>query len=277
MGRSRVVHGLLQIAAGLALWCVYLFVAHGLHPDVGSAHARGRALLQAERWMHLDVELVSDKWLAVHQVLGWLAAWEYATTYIITTMIVLAWSWWRRPRDYPWARNTLVWSTGLAIACFALWPTTPPRLLPGSGFIDVVAMHHPILSWGGGTVANSADQYAAMPSLHIGWAVWVSVVTLRARASRLGYGLALLHLAVTALVVVATANHYVLDVVAGGAVVALAIAIEAMRVRAVERLRRGRAVAAKLPAAAAADPSADSGTLATRRSVGEPASESAKT
>ncbi len=276
MGRSRLTHGLLQIVAGLALWCVYLVVAHVLDADVGAADARGRTLLAVERWMHLDVELVTDKWLAVRPVLGWLAAWEYATTYIVTTMIVLAWAWWRRPKDYPWARNTLVWTTALAIACFALWPTTPPRLLPGSGFADVVAIHHPILSWGGGTVANSADQYAAMPSLHIGWAVWVSVVTLRVKASRLGYGLALLHLAVTAVVVVATGNHYVLDVVAGGVAVALALGIEWARGRVVTRVRRARlARAPSLTAPPLAVPTEAS--LPSPGPVGEPASESAQT
>lgn len=226
---SRTGEGLREIAIGLAIFAVYLVVTHKLTAGRAGADGRGRSLLRVEAWLHIDVETSADHWLAHHSVLGWLAAWEYATTYILTTFLVLGWIWWQREADYRWARNTLAWTTLLAIACFAIWPTTPPRLLPGHSFADIVAIHHPILSWGGGTVSAGADQYAAMPSLHIGWAVWVTVVTLRARATRLGWSLAVVHLVVTALVVVATGNHYVLDIVAGFAAVWLAAILERLR------------------------------------------------
>ena len=251
----RSLDGLCQIGVGLAIWAGYLLITHDVRVGVGSADGRGRALLDAERWLHLDIERASDRWLAGHSVLGWLAAWEYATTYIVTTFAVLGWLWWRRPRSYPWARNTLAVSTLLALLCFWQWPTTPPRLLTGTGFVDIVAQHHPVLSWGGGAVASSADQYAAMPSLHVGWAVWVTVVSLRAGATRLGYSLAGLHLVVTTAVVIATGNHYVFDVVAGAAIVAIAAGEERVRGVAVQRWRTARAsgesAAPQAPVAAA--------------------------
>jgi len=242
--RARAVDGARQLAVGLSIWGIYLVVTHAVAVDTGSADARGRSLLRAEGWLHADLERASNQWLAPHRVLGWLAAWEYATTYIVTTFAVLGWLWWRRPASYRWARNTLAVSTLLALLCFYFWPTTPPRLLPGAGFVDIVARFHPVLSWGGGTVAATADQYAAMPSLHVGWAVWVTVVTLRAGASRLGYSLAALHLAVTAAVVVTTGNHYLLDVLAGVLVVAVAAGVERIRTAARGRRRAGVPVAA---------------------------------
>jgi hypothetical protein len=252
--RVRSLDGLRQIGFGLLIWAGYLLITHAVPVAVAGANARGRALLDAERRVHLNVELSSNLWLAGHRVLGWLSAWEYATTYIVTTFAVLGWLWWRRPKSYPWARNTLAVSTLLALICFWQWPTTPPRLLSGTGFVDIVAQHHPVLSWGGGTVASSADQFAAMPSLHVGWAVWVTLVSLRAGASRLGYSLAALHLVVTTAVVIATGNHYVLDVAAGAAIVAIAVGEERIRTVATAHWRSARnRVAADGGKVAAAD------------------------
>ncbi len=242
--RERAPAGLRDIVLGLLVWGIYTVLAEALSGQTADAVDRGRSLLRAERWLHIDVERSADHWLAPHRVLGWLAAWEYATTYILTTFLVLGWIWWRRPRHYAWARNTLLWTTLLAMACFAFWPTAPPRLLPGEGFVDIVAQNHPLLSWGGGTVSAGANQYAAMPSLHIGWAVWVSVVTLRARATRTGSAVAALHVALTALVIVATGNHYLLDIAGGFAVVGLAVALERGRQRLALRLSTGERVAA---------------------------------
>jgi diacylglycerol O-acyltransferase / wax synthase len=244
---ERALNGLCQIGVGLAIWVGYLLITHAVAIGRSSADARGRALLEFEHRLHIDFELACNRWLIHQPLLGWLSAWEYATTYIATTFAVLGWLWWRRPGSYPWARNTLALSTLLALACFWQWPTTPPRLLAGSGFADVVARYHPVLSWGGGAVASSADQYAAMPSLHVGWAVWVTVVCLRARATRLGYSLAALHLVVTTVVVITTGNHYVLDVAAGGAIVAIAAGGEWIRTVAAKRWRSARA--AKVAAA----------------------------
>jgi diacylglycerol O-acyltransferase / wax synthase len=244
---DRALNGLCQIGVGLAIWAGYLLITHGVAVGKASANARGQALLDVERWLHVDIELAANRWLAHQPLLAWLSAWEYAVTYIATTFAVLGWLWWRRPASYPWARNTLAFSTLVALVCFWQWPTTPPRLLVGSGFVDIVARYHPVLSWGGGAVASSADQYAAMPSLHVGWAVWVTVVTMRARATRLGYSLAALHLLVTTAVVITTGNHYVLDVAAGAAIVAIAAGGEWVRAVTAKRWRSVRA--AKVAAA----------------------------
>src|SRR6185437_1590377 len=156
----RTADGLRQLGLGLLVWAGYLLITHSTKVDLASAAARGRTLLDWERRLHLDVELAANRWLADQQVLGWLAAWEYATTYILTTFAVLGWMWWRRPGEYRWARNVLLYSTLVALICFWRFPTTPPRLLDHRYF-DIVAAHHPVLSWGGGTVASTADQYAA--------------------------------------------------------------------------------------------------------------------
>jgi diacylglycerol O-acyltransferase len=237
---SRLPHGLAQIGIALLTFAVYLAVARLPHAGLSTANLHGDELLRAERWLGIDIELAANRWLAGHSFLAEVAAWEYAITYIVTTFAVLGLIWWRRPAEYAWARNTLLLTTLIAITCFAAWPATPPRLLPGSGFTDIVALFHPFLSWGSGAVSAGANQFAAMPSLHVGWAVWVTAVTIRARAGRIGYGLALLHLAVTVVVIVATGNHYLLDVAGGAAIVGLAIGAEKARSAVATRISRSR-------------------------------------
>ncbi|WP_165615418.1 bifunctional phosphatase PAP2/O-acyltransferase family protein [Parafrankia irregularis] len=212
-----------QIAIGLAIFGVYLGVAHGLAVSRSAADARGADLLAVERWLHIAATEPLNNALRGHTALEILAAWEYATTYIITTFGLLGVLWARADPTYRWARDSLAVTTLLGVACFALWPTAPPRLLPGERFVDIVAIHHPPLSWGGGPVSAGANQFAAMPSLHVAWAVWMVVASMRARrVGPAGRAFGAAHLGVTMLVVLATANHYVLDLVAGGAAVAVA-------------------------------------------------------
>ena len=82
--------------------------------------------------------------------------------------------WWRRADIYRPLRNSLVLVNVLAFIVFWRFPVAPPRMLPG--FVDVVASTHAIGSWHTGALASQANQLAAMPSLHIAWAVWCTVV-----------------------------------------------------------------------------------------------------
>jgi hypothetical protein len=128
------------------------------------------------------------------------------------------WLYARRPAAYRLARNALVLVNAIGLAVFWLLPVAPPRLL--GGFVD-----SGVVSGITTQVSHvSPDLYAAMPSLHIGWASWVLLQVFAATANRVARGLAGAHLAVTTIVVVATANHFVLDVAAGAAVAGLAVA-----------------------------------------------------
>lgn len=229
-----------EIAVGLLVLAVYVLATHAFAGDRAAADANGRFLLDLERRIGLDVELSLNAALAGHEVLGALAAWEYATTYVIGTFGFLGYLWWRRSPAYPWARNTLIWMTLIAVVCFALWPVAPPRLLPGGGYTDIIALHHPPATWGTGVVSAGANPYAAMPSLHIGWIAWIGAAAVRARCGPAFLWLCVLHLAVTSAVIVATAAHYVIDIPGGLLLVPAAAAAERLRVR-LRRGRRGRA------------------------------------
>lgn len=141
----------------------------------------------------------------------------YAWVHFPATVATLVWLWIRHRDHYRWMRNVLAVLTGLALAVHIAIPMAPPRLMPSYGFVDTAALSGDSPYSGvGKTLAN---QYAAMPSLHFGWAVVVALAVTRACAHlggirRIGVSLIWLHPTATLLVVVITANHYWLDMAA---------------------------------------------------------------
>lgn len=212
-----------ELGIGLAVFAVYLLV--DAFPGAGradTARRNGSALLTLERGLRLDAETPLNRWLAGHHLLAGLANYEYAFSYVLSAFILLFWLLFRRPDVYRWARTSFVWLNLVAIACFALVPVAPPRLLPGGGFVDTVTRGGTIGSWGSPLV-RQANQLAAMPSLHIGWALWVSAVLGLIHGGRRSQALSAVHVALTALVILATGNHYLLDAVGGVLAVVVAL------------------------------------------------------
>ncbi|RNI19631.1 bifunctional phosphatase PAP2/O-acyltransferase family protein [Flexivirga caeni] len=185
-----------------------------------AARSHGEHVLRLEQWLHIDIEHGLNAWLATHPGLMTAANYEYATTYVISAILLLVGTYLWSPRLYRQARNSFIVLNLLAFACFALLPMTPPRMLPG--FIDTVATGRTVGSWGSPMVAD-ANQLAAMPSLHMAWALWVSVMLARTSRRRWLQVLSAVHVLVTLYVVLATANHYVLDVLGAAVVVAAAV------------------------------------------------------
>ncbi|WP_310964625.1 bifunctional phosphatase PAP2/O-acyltransferase family protein [Nocardioides terrisoli] len=203
-----------QLVIGLVLFGIYLGV-DALSTDArrAAAHRHGRDIFDLEQRLHIDVERTLNGWLAPHQLLSTLANYEYAYTYILSALLLMAWVIARRPDLWKATRDSFVVMNLIAIATFAFFPTAPPRMLHDLGFVDTVTRGQTVGSWGSGLV-DAANQLAAMPSLHVGWALWVSVVLARITASRWVQLLSAVHVLLTLFVVMATANHYLLDAVA---------------------------------------------------------------
>jgi hypothetical protein len=142
------------------------------------------------------------------------------------TLGLLGWLWWRRADIYRPLRNSLVLVNLLAFVVFWLYPVAPPRML--GGFVDIVDSTHAFGSFHGGSLASHADELAAMPSLHIAWAVWCSVALWRMSRRRWVRGLAILYPCTTAFTVLATGNHFIFDILGGLAAIALSVSIVAV-------------------------------------------------
>jgi hypothetical protein len=187
------------------------------------AHAQG--ILHLERTLHLDPERSLDRWLAGHHTLGLILADYYDNAHFVVTLGLLGWLWWRRADIYRPLRNMLVLVNVLAFVVFWRYPVAPPRMLVHQGFSDVVASTHAFGSWHTGPLASQANQLAAMPSLHLAWAVWCTLVLWSISKRRWLRALAVLYPCLTAFAVLATGNHFVLDIVGGLAVAAVAAAV----------------------------------------------------
>jgi len=196
--------------------------------SLGPARDTAMAILATERQLHINVESELNSWFRGNDVLGMLGAFYYAAAHYVVTAAVLVWLFRRRPRHYKHPRRALLVATGIALVGYLVLPTAPPRLV--QGYTDLMVVHAGIGWWGEAASAPQGlgwltNQLAAFPSMHAGWALWVALAVRRACRSRAVRALGWSHAAVTAVVVVGTANHWLLDVVAGWAIVWAAWAV----------------------------------------------------
>ncbi len=191
-----------------------------------SALSHGEGVFALERTLGLDPELALDRWLASHHTLGLVVSDYYDNAHFVVTLGLLAWVWWRRADIYVPLRNILVLVNVIGLAVFWLYPVAPPRMLGHDGFSDVVASSHAFGSWHTGPLASAANQLAAMPSLHMAWAAWCTLVVWRLSSRTWLRAAALVYPCLTAFAVLATGNHYLLDVVAGLATLVAAMLIQ---------------------------------------------------
>ncbi|MEV5219953.1 phosphatase PAP2 family protein [Streptomyces syringium] len=218
--------------------------------DVQSAVDHGLSILDLEKTFRINFEHPLNRLFTEHASLGIPADFAYASLHYLLTPALLIWLFKCRPADYRPLRTWLMVSTLIGLIGFTLLPTCPPRLLdPGYGFVDTMAQYGSYGWWGGEASAprglgGLTNQYAAMPSLHVGWALWCGVVLWRygrttwAKIAGVGYPLAI------TIIVMGTANHYFLDAVAGAVVMGVGFLLARPVLRLVERIQgRFRATA----------------------------------
>ncbi|MGW5368946.1 phosphatase PAP2 family protein [Streptomyces sp. NPDC004009] len=211
--------------------------------DVSSAVDHGLAILRLEQALHLNAEHPLNRLFTREPWLGIPADFWYASLHYLVTPAILVWLFRARAERYRAARTWLMASTFIGLIGFTLLPTCPPRLLSaGHGFVDTMA-HYSSYGWWGGEASaprgmgGMTNQYAAMPSLHVGWALWCGVVLWRFGGTRLTKVLAVAYPLLTTLVVMGTANHYFLDAVAGVAVMGVGLLLAPRLMRGTDLLR----------------------------------------
>ncbi|WP_328970688.1 phosphatase PAP2 family protein [Streptomyces sp. NBC_00239] len=139
----------------------------------------------------------------------------YATLHFLVTIGVLVWLFRRHPGRYAATRLVLFATTAVALVGYYFYPLAPPRLMNGENFIDTVLVHHTWGSMASGDLKHMSNQYAAMPSMHIGWSLWCGLTIFALASAPWARILGLLYPAATLVVIVATANHFWLDAVGG--------------------------------------------------------------
>ena len=210
-----------EVAQVLVAFLVYNLGRMLATQELGRADAHARGVLDVERWLRLPAEATLQTWALGHDWMVELANRYYVSVHFPLTIAVLVWLYRYRRPAYHWAKRALLGATGVALVFTLLLPVTPPRLLGSLGMVDtghaggISIYQAPVL----GSMSN---EYAAMPSLHVGWALLIAVVLISACHTRWRW-LWLLHPIATVFVVVSTANHYWLDGIAGSILVLAAL------------------------------------------------------
>ncbi|GAA1584831.1 phosphatase PAP2 family protein [Kribbella sancticallisti] len=229
-----------RILREIVLLAVF-FGIYNLGRFLSAKHA-GSAFLNADVLIHFQAGLGLPSEAAVQSLalqipdLAQAANRYYAGVHFPLTAIVLLWMLVKRPAEYAKARWALAALTGLALIGHLVFPLAPPRMLPQYGWVDTGVLLGQSV-YGPDAESGLANQFAAMPSLHVGWAFLVAVFLIRATRSRWRW-LWIAHPVITFAVVVVTANHYWLD-----GLIALAMAVPLVLIFDSRRVRRNNAPA----------------------------------
>ena len=225
-GASRPGGALRRAARELTLVAV-LFLAYKAGRQLvagraGTALANGERIWWLERLLHLPDEALVQAPLLAHELPVRLANSYYAYVHFPATVLCLVWLYLRRPAHYLRLRRALAALTGAAMVLHVCVPLAPPRLTALTGLIDTGRRYGPSV-YGPPDADQLSNQYAAMPSLHVGWALAVALALVAVTTGRWRW-LWLAHPLVTTVVVVGTGNHYWLDGVVAVALLGVILA-----------------------------------------------------
>ncbi|GAA3285091.1 phosphatase PAP2 family protein [Dactylosporangium vinaceum] len=206
------------------LLVVSLFLAYkvgriAVDGRIGAAYEDAHFVWDLERVLRLPDEAAVQQLLLNADALVRAANVYYAVVHFPATIAFLLFVYWLRPEHYIRFRRILAWLTAIGLLVHFAFPLAPPRLLDGLGLIDTAAAYGPSV-YGPPQTDTLSNQYAAMPSLHVGWALVVAAGLIHATRSRWRW-LWLAHPILTMLVVAGTANHYWLD----GAIAAVIVGV----------------------------------------------------
>lgn len=243
-------------------WTRNLFGSNKIAADgiPDQAFTNAERVIQLERWMGLFHEETVQDWFLPYRT--FIQFWNvyYGTLHFAVTLGVFILLYVKRADVFPQWRNTLAAMTSLAIIGFAWFPLMPPRLLDKPcpafdptqyggacipsrfrgrgefGFVDTLAEYGGPWSFDSDTMASISNQYAAMPSLHIGWSTWCAIAVWPLLKRRWTKAAVLLYPATTLFCIVVTGNHYWLDGVGG----LLAFAIGSLLGWGMHRWNQGR-------------------------------------
>jgi len=184
-------------------------------PSHVCTHAR--QIMTAEHWLGIYHEETIQRWALPVRPLIIAANYFYGSFHFVVTIgagIFLFRKW---SDDYPRFRNSLGISTAVALIGFTFYPLAPPRMFPAS-FTDTLLKDPAIWTFSSGAAAKVSNQFAAMPSVHICWALWCAVALVPRLKRPWAKVLAGVYPVITLVVIVITANHYFLDAAGGVAI-----------------------------------------------------------
>lgn len=205
-----------QILLFCGAYWVYRLVRGQVFDQSAAAFANARSIVDLQRTLHIFVEPDIQRWA---MSAGWvddIGSWMYLNTHFVVTTVTLAFIYLLRNEHFYWVRNMFMVAMALALIGYVVFPTAPPRLMPGLGFVDSVSDFTGVSS--DSDVNALFNPYAAVPSMHVGFALMLAIPMVRMTRRTWAKALWVVYPLVVSLVVVVTANHWIFDAVAGAAV-----------------------------------------------------------
>jgi hypothetical protein len=223
LGLWRAYPGLREIGIFLAALMAYQGSRALVVGDTSTAFENAAGVVAWEKSTGLFFELSIQRWALENIELVEVLNYFYLSAHWIVTTAFFVWLWFCRRSVYPYVRNGFLLANGIALTIFMIYPVAPPRMMSGAGFVDT--LHHVSeVDLHGGFLSGWFNPYAAVPSMHFGYSIMIALVAMwliRAWPLRL---LALAYPAVVFVTIVGTGNHFVIDAVAGSAVIAVGFA-----------------------------------------------------
>jgi membrane-associated phospholipid phosphatase len=225
----RLPRGWAHLALQFAFWIGFYFVyqlARGIadRDGVATAFANGQSIIDVQRSLHSMIELTLQRLVEGSGFLIQATSISYWLSQFAVVGIALLYVYFQAHQRFFKFRNTLIFGNLIGLLGYILLPTAPPRMFPGAGFTDTLAAHSTV-NHSSTFVAFASNPYAAMPSLHALDALIVSVVMASIVRRRWAKLLWLAWAPWVWFSVMATGNHFWLDIAAGILVAAVAGAI----------------------------------------------------
>ena len=228
-GRRYLPRGWMDFGIQLGIWFGFLLayqVARGYADrDPSRAFANGWRVLEWEHdKTHHILELTFQNFANSSRVLETAVSWTYWNSEFTVVGLALLWVYLLRHAHFARFRNTILLANLLGLVGYVLLPTAPPRMFPSLGFVDTLAAFGGV-NHGSGLVELASNPYAAMPSLHAADALIVGVTLAYVCRSWWARTIWALWPMWVWFSVMATANHFWLDVIAGAALAAVTLAV----------------------------------------------------
>src|SRR5688500_18760882 len=225
--RSVLPNGPVDLLRQIVLFCgaYWLYrLARGLVDSrAAQAFDNARAVIDVERDLGLFFEPALHAWASGQALVIDAASWMYLNSHFTVTTLTLAWIYLRRNERFYFVRNMFMVSMGIALVGYVALPTAPPRFMPEWGFTDSVAAFTGVKA-DSGSADLLFNPFAAVPSMHVAFALMLGVAMARLTRRRWAQVLWLAYPPLVSFVVVVTANHWWIDGFLG-AVVALVSAV----------------------------------------------------
>jgi membrane-associated phospholipid phosphatase len=205
-----------QVSLFGAAYLAYRLVRGLVEGEANEAFAHARDVITLERTLHVFVEPSIQAWASGSHFLMVLSSWLYVNAQTTVTVAALVYLYLRHNRNFYFVRNMFMIAMAIALVGYAVFPTAPPRFLPEWGFIDSVADFTGVhVSHASASLNALTNLYAAVPSMHVAFALMIGWTLARLVRWRVVRVLWLLYPFLMAFVIVVTANHFIFDAILG--------------------------------------------------------------